>query len=33
MVNKMDKNLTTDGIGHKWVLIRETRDIMLLIRG
>jgi len=33
MVNKMDKNLTTEGIGNKWVLLRETLDIMLMIRG
>ena len=33
MVNKMDKNRTTEGIWNKWVLIRETWDIMLLIRG
>jgi hypothetical protein len=33
MVNKMDKNLTTEGIGNKWVLISETLDIMLMIRG
>jgi len=33
VVNKMDRNLATDGIGNKWVLLSETLDIMLMIRG